>query len=94
LQSIFASHFFAAMFPAYFIHFHFANPGCFPVIHPVKPNPPITMGSFSSFHALHMKNCFSVEGVCSPLSGGDSENDTRSPGAVQIGPGKRAMGSN
>ncbi|MFJ5697604.1 hypothetical protein, partial [Arthrobacter sp. NPDC093139] len=29
----FVSHFFAAMFIAYFIHIHFANPGCFPEIH-------------------------------------------------------------
>ncbi|MFB8371857.1 hypothetical protein ACFC25_21110, partial [Pseudarthrobacter sp. NPDC055928] len=29
----FVSHFFAAMFPSYFIHIHFANPGYFPDIH-------------------------------------------------------------
>jgi hypothetical protein len=59
--------------------------GLFSRYSPGGTNPPITNGSFSSFHALHMKNRFSSEGGLSPLSGGDSEDITRSPAAVQIG---------
>jgi hypothetical protein len=62
--NLFVPHFFAAMFIAYFIHIHFANPGYFPDIHFRKTNPPSTIESFSSFSALNMKNCFSVKGVC------------------------------
>jgi hypothetical protein len=40
---------------------------------------------FINSRAVHMMNCFSFEGGLSPLSGGDSENNTRSPAAVQIG---------
>jgi len=40
-----------------------------------------------------MKNCFSCEGGLSPLTGGDSENNTRSPVAVQIGLGGACIGS-
>lgn len=40
-----------------------------------------------------MKNCFSCEGGLSPLSGGDSENNTRSPAAVQIGFGGACKGT-
>src|SRR3954469_12180590 len=42
-------------------------------------------------HAVRSKNCFSSVGGLSPLSGGDSENNTRPPTAVQIGCRKACM---
>ena len=49
-------------------------------------NPPSTNGSFSSF-MLEVEELLLSEGGLSPLSGGDSEDITRSPAAVQIGCG-------
>ena len=49
-------------------------------------NQPITNGSFSSF-MLVVEELLLSEGSLSPLSGGDSEDITRSPAAVQIGCG-------
>jgi hypothetical protein len=49
-------------------------------------NPPSTKRSFSSI-MFEVEELLLSEGSLSPLSGGDSEDTTRSPAAVQIGCG-------
>jgi hypothetical protein len=92
-MNFFIPYFFAAMFIAYFIRIHFANPGCFPDIHLVERIRPSKSEAFLHFSAVHMKNCFSCEGGLSPLNGGDSEDITRSSAAVQIGCGGACEGA-
>jgi hypothetical protein len=79
------------MFLSYFIHFHFANPVVFPEF---------TLWNESAHHKVkqlfdpvlpHMVNLLHFFGggwsLFFRFSGGDSENITRSPAAVQIGCG-------
>ncbi|MHA7224070.1 hypothetical protein ACX80S_17410 [Arthrobacter sp. RHLT1-20] len=81
----FVSLFFAAMFTAYFIHFHFANPGYSLEIHFAERIRPTNMKQFfiSTPGGGRIASLFS--GGWPPLIGGDSEDITRSSPAVQIG---------
>jgi len=55
----FASFFFAAMYLAYFIHFHFANPEVFPKFTLQKRIRPAKCKAISISRDERRKNCFS-----------------------------------
>ncbi|TLM82265.1 hypothetical protein FDW84_16150 [Pseudarthrobacter sp. NamE5] len=88
-------YFFAAMFQSYLIQFRFANPVVFPEFI-LQINPPAIKWSNSSLGAYARAEVASVFGGVWPLffrfSGGDSENNTRSHAAVQIGRGGACRG--
>src|SRR3954467_7144989 len=71
--------------------FAFANPVIFPEF--TLWNESAQQNKKQSFQILAVRgrNCFSSVGGLSPLSGGDSENNTRPPTAVQIGCRKACM---
>ncbi|MEQ4520250.1 hypothetical protein ABLI39_12930, partial [Pseudarthrobacter sp. B907] len=64
LVNSFASFFFAAMYLAYFIHFHFANPEVFPNFTSSKRIRPAKFEAISISRIVCKKNCFSLLGVC------------------------------
>jgi hypothetical protein len=86
-------HFLAAMFLLYFIHFNFANPGFLPKFIQAK-RISHRVDKFSDLRTFVYKGSLAINGILSQffrISGGDSENNTRSPGAAQVGPEERAI---
>ncbi|MFC0457765.1 hypothetical protein ACFFGR_14570, partial [Arthrobacter liuii] len=65
--------------------FTFANPVVFPEFTWWDESAQQNGRQFLQIHAKRGKNCFSSVGGLSPLSGGDSKNNTRPPAAAQIG---------
>ena len=81
------------MFIAYFIHFHFANSRFSPEYSLCGANPPSIMEAIFIIVRLAHEELLLICGGLSPLSGGDSENNTRSSRGRANRPGRSVQGA-